>query len=266
MDFFSQESRNFSTASPVGGIMGFMVRFLSPGRKIFVHAAHEQVGVSLMRHEPDPEPVPLSPPRLWFAGPPECHAAFSAFQSTWAETLFQSGIFGDSQYAWEETFEPIVHDSILLVGSNRSMASEMLQAIRRHHKAGGTVLGVALGARALAGQREMLSEIFGVELGAPLATGRFDVRPSTIASYHPVMQGVSAFLTETIFPSCRMLEKTVIPLLTARQNDLLRPVAWATARGGLRRFGALLGAPCDFHQPGFLALLRNAVLWTRGEI
>jgi hypothetical protein len=266
MTFSRRDQGKFSTPTPFRGIMGFMVRFLSPGRKIFVHAAHEQVGVSLMRHEPAAEPVPLSPPRLWFVGSPECHATLDAFQSTWAETLFQSGVFGDTQYAWEEAFEPIVHDSILLVGSNRPMAPEILQAIRRHHLAGGTVLGVALGAPTLAGQGKLLSEIFGVELGTPLATGRFDVRPSAGAAYHPVMQGVSAFPTETIFPSCRMLEPTVIPLLTACQGDLRRPAAWVMARGGLRRFGSLLGAPYDFHKPGFLALLRNAVLWTRGEI
>jgi hypothetical protein len=246
--------------------MNFMVRFMSPGRKIIVHAAHEQVGVSMVRHEPTSDPVPLFPPRLWFVGPPECHAALHAFQSSLAEMLFQSGIFGDTEYAWDEEFQPVLHDSILLVGCNQPVPPGILQTVRRHHLEGGTVLGVALDARALAGEQRFLSEIFGVELGAPLSAGRFDVRPAAAAAYHPVIQGVSAFVTETTFPSCRLLDKTVTPLLMACRGEARRPVAWAKARGGLRRFGALLGAPPDFHKPGFLALLRNAVLWTRGEI
>jgi hypothetical protein len=243
-----------------------MVRFMSPGRKIIIHAAHEQVGVSMMRHESPLEHVPLFPPRLWFVGPAECRAALDAFQSTLAETFFQSGIFGDTQYAWEEEIQPVVHDSILLVGSDQPVPPEIIQTIRRHHREGGAVLGVALGARALAGERELLSEIFGVEFGVPLSAGRFDIRPAPFAVRHPVMQGVTPFVTEATFPSCRLLEKTVTPLLTACQGDLRRPVAWVKARGGLRRFGALLGVPHDFHKPAFLALLRNAVLWTRGEI
>jgi hypothetical protein len=246
--------------------MHSMVRFMSPGRKIIVHAAHEQVGVSLIRREPASAPVPLFPPRLWIVGPPDCHAALDAFQATLAEMLFQSGIFGDMDYAWDEAIHPVVHDSILLVGSNQPVPPALLHTISRHHQEGGTVLGVALGARALAGEQEFLSEIFGVAFAVPLSAGRFDIRPAPAAAYHPVMHGVSPFVTETTFPSCRLLKKTVFPLLAACQGGVQRPVAWAMARGGLRRFGALLGAPCDFHKPGFLALLRNAVLWTRGEI
>ncbi|MBN2581118.1 MAG: hypothetical protein JXB10_19205 [Pirellulales bacterium] len=243
-----------------------MVRFLSPDRKIIVHAAHEQVGVSVMRQAQPSQPVPLFPPRLWIVGPPSCRAALNAFQTTQAELLFQSGIFGDTEYAWEEKIQPVVHDSMLLVGSNHPLPPAMLQTILRHHREGGAVLGVTLSAPSLAGEEALLTEVFGATFGLPLSGGRFEIRPAATAGYHPILHGVSAFVTETSFPSCRLGEKTVATLVTAHQGGLRLPVSWVKTCGGLRRFGALLGAPHDFHKPGFLTLLRNAVLWTRGEI
>jgi hypothetical protein len=243
-----------------------MARFLSEDRKIIIHAAHEQVGVSVARQDQPSRPVPLFPPCLWIVGSPHCHAALDAFQATLAEMLFHSGVFGDTRYVWEETLHPVVHDSILLVGGSQTVPQNTLQTIRRHHQEGGTVLGVALGIRSLAGEEGLLPEIFGVEIGEPLFRGRFEIRPVAAVSAHPVLHGVSAFMTETVFPPCRMVESTVVPLLAARQGGRRIPIAWAKTRGGLRRFGTVLGTPFDFHKPGFLTLLRNAVLWTRGEI
>jgi len=243
-----------------------MARFLSEERKIIVHAAHDRVGVSMARQDQRSAPVPLYPPRLWIVAPPHYRSALDAFQNSLAELFFQSGIFGDAEYVWDEEPCPIVHDSVLLVGSQQPPTAYILEKVIEHHQRGGAVLGMALQNQKLAGWEDFLREVFGVRLGAPSASGRFEIRCVAAGHYFPMLQGVSAFATEASFPHCRAEDPAVATLLTAHQSGRRLPVAWVKARGGQRRFGTLLGAPHDFQKPGFLALLRNAILWTRGEI
>jgi hypothetical protein len=242
-----------------------MTRFLSEGRKIIIHAAHDQVGVSAARQGQFPEPVPLFPPRLWIVGPPQYYRSIDTFQAAMSEMFFQSGIFGDLEYLWNAELQPAAHDSVLLIGSEKPPAPRLIQRLQAHHERGGVVLGVALNKPAATGWEDLLREVFGVRLDSPPSPGLFDIRPSAAGRYHPVLQGVSPFVAEGIFPPCRAIDPDVVPLLVAQQSSQRLLVAWVKARGGLRRFGALLGSPHDFHKPGFLTLLRNAVLWTRGE-
>ena len=78
----------------------------------------------------------------------------------------------------------------------------------------------------------------------------------------PVLAGVDPFSSQGALPKSRNLAEDTTVLLFGQVDDCREPVAWTRGYRGGRVFYTSLGNPGEFHQPGFLRLLANALYWT----
>jgi type 1 glutamine amidotransferase len=97
---------------------------------------------------------------------------------------------------------------------------------------------------------------------------RADVTIDEKGKSHPVLAGVTPFVTESKLYKNPKLADDATLLLRAATKDYTEPVAWAReAKEGVRGriFYTSLGAPKDFETAPFQQLLVNAVLWTANK-
>jgi type 1 glutamine amidotransferase len=91
-----------------------------------------------------------------------------------------------------------------------------------------------------------------------------DVTLNEKAKSHPILAGVTPFVTNGKLYKNPKLAQDATLLLKAKTPDYSEPVAWARdAKAGMRGrvFYTSLGTPDDFKIPQFQKLITNAVLW-----
>jgi type 1 glutamine amidotransferase len=94
----------------------------------------------------------------------------------------------------------------------------------------------------------------------PKAQVRFEPN----AAGHPLLAGVAEFSSAgSLYRNTPIADDATL-LMGASTDEHDEPVTWTRVHRGGRVFYTSLGHQEDFHEPNFLRLLANAVLWCGG--
>jgi type 1 glutamine amidotransferase len=79
---------------------------------------------------------------------------------------------------------------------------------------------------------------------------------------HPILQGVTSFLSEgSLYRNSPLPEGSTPLLIGSVKGFPSEPIAWTHIHDGARVFYTSLGHPKDFEEPSFQHLLQNAIVW-----
>ena len=162
----------------------------------------------------------------------------------------------------------IEETDVLLVFTRRlNVDGKELERFKNYCRAGRPIVGVRTASHAFENGLEFDREVLGGNYNmhwdhGPTAHIRFE--PGSDG--HPVMDGVSEFSSAGgLYRNTGISTDTKL-LMSASTDDHDEPVTWTRTHAGSRVFYTSLGHQAEFHDPNFLRMLANAVMWCGGRI
>ena len=135
------------------------------------------------------------------------------------------------------------------------------ECIRRHCYGGGAIVAIGAPSNALPNWPTFAEEVLGGYCRPPHICKCLDILPAEAAWDHAILSGVELFRAHVV--AGVQLAADATALLTESSGG--GAVAWTHHyRGGLV-FCTVLGHAADFHQPSFVRLIANAVVWACDE-
>lgn len=90
----------------------------------------------------------------------------------------------------------------------------------------------------------------------------FEVEVASTARWHALAQGVEPFTASVHAILSRSMPTNACPILVGKKSDATCPVAWVCPNGHLGGVvTTLFGWAEDFRQPAFVQFVRNAITW-----
>jgi hypothetical protein len=230
------------------------------GRRLFVHPAHEQIGISALTAGPAARVALVvdGDEQEWF----------------WAAALLREILSGDRQLAVEQ-FPPgpdaeggqppaAGHeppDCLVLLGRPDAALARRLR-LESYCRQGGALVALGSASQALPEWPAFAELVLGGwDAGPGDEQTCLEVEPSGAIWYHPLLEGVEPFVATADPRGPVWLASGAEILLWGYGGGLRKPLAWAWRPRAGRVFYSLLGAADDFQEPSFLRLLANAVRW-----
>jgi nicotinamidase-related amidase/type 1 glutamine amidotransferase len=196
-----------------------------------------------------------------------------------------SFVFGDVKDRYHLPGLDVLNDADLALVSvrRRPLAKAEMEIVRRFVASGKPIIGIRTASHAFAPRggekladgivewphfdREVLGCNYAGHHGDKLKT---TIKPAPGAEKSPLLVGVKGEFaaTSSLYKSLPLAEGAV-PLLVGEAEGVKQaePVAWTWKRpDGGRVFCTSLGAPGDFKDESFVALLRNGLLWAASRL
>jgi hypothetical protein len=241
------------------------------GRRLFLHPAHGQVGVSALGgHGPE---ASLAADELW----PQCAPArvglvVGTDDKAWrgSADLLLAHLAGDGRLAtacFGEEHVPVPEarggrwDCLVLLGEPDPRHARRL-ALETYCREGGALVALGSACRALPEWPTFAEAMLGGrDLGSGRERMRLEVEPAECLWDHPVLWGVGAFWADHDPHGQVLLARGAEILLWGFGGGVRKPLAWSWRPRRGRVFYSLLGRQDDFRQEDFLQLVSNAVRW-----
>lgn len=163
----------------------------------------------------------------------------------------------------EHSLEQLEDTDVLLVFSRRlNTAGEDLIRFKKYCAQGRPIVGVRTASHAFQNWLSFDEKVLGGNYKmhwkhGPKAKVRFE--PKSVN--HPLVEGVMEFDSAGSLYRNNAIADDATLLMSASTNEHDEPVTWTRVHRGGRVFYTSLGHQEDFHEPNFLRLLANAVLW-----
>jgi type 1 glutamine amidotransferase len=254
------------------------------GRKFFMHAAHQTIGVSgglAALQGYDLRRFPVGAPRESTqreTGPRVCLVSGSPrYKSDESLAALQAHLENNTPtqctraFARSKSELPGLHhldrcDCMLLFTRRMEIEGRSLERIKAYCRRGGPIVAVRTAGHGLQNWPTMDKDVLGGDY-----QGHYDNRIAGItlvesAKQHPVLTGVRPFVAHGTLYKNRCLATDAKVLLTGSFPDHSHPVAWTRPNQSGRVFCTSLGHPDDFQEPDFLRLLTNAIFWTTRQV
>jgi type 1 glutamine amidotransferase len=154
-------------------------------------------------------------------------------------------------------------DLVVLLIRRMTLPRDQIDQIRKYVQSGKPLIGLRTASHAFENWKEFDREVLGGNYGNHHGN-RLKTTVSIIpqAREHPVLQGVSGFVSDGSLYRNTPLQSGAKPLLLGKVEGFpAEPVAWTHDYKGARVFYTSLGHPNDFKSDSFRALLHNAIEW-----
>jgi hypothetical protein len=241
---------------------GGMTRLGTKNRILYMHSAHQRVGVSRFAQwrESERRISPLTVDVFSTSSERDSTrqliARLRSFdpEVNWLlQAHFDRGLPNDNPA--EKS------DCMLIFVGNEPFSAAMLDRFRSHAEGGGGAL-VALNAGEQTSHdwREFASEILGADLDIATSVGKSALRIAAGQHFHPVLQNVSAWEVNNVLSP--KLASQALVFLEGIGSQIKCPLAWGLDNGKKRIFSTTLGMPEDLIQRSFFRLIWNALFWT----
>lgn len=249
-----------------------------PGRKFFVHAPHDEIGVTSPAWSPMPEPAVVLPlPKTDTRPQLSLVSACPSYQSDQSLSALADFLQQHHDVVCEKAFarsrsdlpglERLMEsDCLVLFAQRLAIDGPQLELLRDYIGCGGNVVAMVPPGSAFLKWPDWEAEVLGIRTtsrayGMPGTT----IETAPYADGHPVLRDVGRLRHPGCITTLPEVDEHTTALLAASVGGRLEPVAWVRSRDEARSFFTTLGQPTDFQQPAFLQLLANAVLWAIGN-
>lgn len=158
-------------------------------------------------------------------------------------------------------------DLLLLFVRRMNLKESQMAIIRAHWDQGKPIVGLRTACHAFQkADNEIIDrQIFGGHYGGGEGSSNGAYRAATAegAEDHPILKGVTPFKANTYYYANGKLadDAKVLQVFESAKYGKL-PVTWVRNYKGGRMFYSMTGAPADFKDDNFRAMLVNAIFWT----